>query len=47
VGAPYDYPECLMVFLAYLHVLLNIDYLFYNAIIKHDESHGSFFACLI
>ena len=26
VGAPYDYPECLMVFLAYLHVLLNIDY---------------------
>ena len=26
VGAPYVYPECLMVFLAYLHVLLNIDY---------------------
>ncbi len=26
VGAPYTYPECLMVFLAYLHVLLNIDY---------------------
>ena len=26
VGAPYEYPECLMVFLAYLHVLLNIDY---------------------
>ena len=26
VGAPYEYPECLMVFLAYLHVLLNIYY---------------------
>ena len=26
VGAPYEYPECLMVFLAYLHMLLNIDY---------------------
>jgi len=25
VGAPYEYPGCLMVFLAYLHVLL-IDY---------------------